>query len=253
MSMEFSPQEIGEIQADWRRNANLKDSERLDLVAQLHNCTPDDISGVLHLADREAKAELTRGIRSKHIRKRIDPETRKAAVKDVLLEGMTQTAVAEKYGVAANTVCVWVSEARKTQQEFLDYPEPAENPTNAAGNAPQNAPTASDAVPSLPQIFGAFAGTAESGKPAVTCNIDAAQIESGTKKLPSASMETLATRANQICSAVEGAQCLWEEAVRYSVLPQSDLDALASMIERMQHFQLGFEAGLAAAAAEAAR
>lgn len=67
------------------------------------------------------------------------------------------------------------------------------------------------------------------------------------------SMETLATRANQICSAVEGAQCLWDEADRYSVLPQSDLDALASMIERMQHFQFGFEAGLAAAAAEAAR
>ena len=87
MNQKFSPQEIGEIQADWRRNANLKDSERLDLVAQLHDCTPDDISGVLHLADREAKAELTRGIRSKHIRKRIDPETRKAAVKDVLLEG----------------------------------------------------------------------------------------------------------------------------------------------------------------------
>lgn len=67
------------------------------------------------------------------------------------------------------------------------------------------------------------------------------------------SMETLATRANQMCSAVEGAQCLWDEADRYSVLPRSDLDALASMIERMQHFQLGFEAGLAAAAAEAAQ
>ena len=67
------------------------------------------------------------------------------------------------------------------------------------------------------------------------------------------SIETLATRANQICSAVEGAQWLWDEATRYSVLPESDLDALASMIERMRHFQLGFEAGLAAAAAEAAQ
>lgn len=67
------------------------------------------------------------------------------------------------------------------------------------------------------------------------------------------SMETLATRANQMCSAVEGAQRLRDEAARYSVLPESDLDALASMIERMQHFQLGFEAGLAAAAAEAAQ
>ena len=253
MSKQFSPQEIGEIQADFRRNGDLKDAERLKRVAELHGCKPAEIAEVLHLADREAKAELTRGIRGKHIKKRIDPDTRKAAIKDALLEGMTQAAVAEKYGVSATTVCGWVSEARKTQQEFLDYPEPAENPTNAAGNAPQNAPTASDAVPSLPQIFGAFAGTAESGKPAVTCNIDAAQIESGTKKLPSASMETLATRANQICSAVEGAQCLWDEADRYGVLPQSDLDDLASMIERMQHFQLGFETGLAAAAAEAAR
>ena len=66
-------------------------------------------------------------------------------------------------------------------------------------------------------------------------------------------METLATRANQICSAVEGAQCLFDEAERYSVLPKCDLDALADMIERMQHFQLGFEAGLAAAAAESAQ
>ena len=194
MNQKFSPQEIGEIQADWRRNANLKDSERLDLVAQLHDCTPDDISGVLHLADREAKAELTRGIRSKHIRKRVDPETRKAAVKDVLLEGMTQTAVAEKYGVAANTVCAWVQEARKTQQEFLSCPEPTEAPAK--------------------------------------------------------SPNSLTSRANQLYSAVEGAQCLWDEAYHYRALSPSDLDALADIIDRMRHFQLGFEAGLAAARGE---
>ena len=95
MNQKFSPQEIGEIQADWRRNANLKDSERLDLVAQLHDCTPDDISGVLHLADREAKAELTRGIRSKHIRKRIDPETRKAFFRAIEIVSRNLDAILE--------------------------------------------------------------------------------------------------------------------------------------------------------------
>lgn len=66
-------------------------------------------------------------------------------------------------------------------------------------------------------------------------------------------MDTLATRANQLYSAVEGAQCLWDEAYHYRALSPSDLDALSDIIERMQHFQLGFEAGLAAAAAEAAQ
>lgn len=194
MSKKFSPQEIGEIQADWRRNANLKDTERLNVVAQLHDCKPDDIARVLHLADQEARAELTRGIRNRHVRKRIDPETRKAAVKDVLLEGMTQAAVAEKYGVAANTVCAWVSQARKVQQEFLSCPEPTEAPAK--------------------------------------------------------SPDSLTLQANRLYSAVEGAQCLWDEACRYRALSPSDLDALAGMIDRMRHFQLGFEAGLAAAKGE---
>lgn len=107
---------------------------------------------------------------------------------------MTQTAVAEKYGVAANTVCAWVQEARKTQQEFPSCPKPTEAPAK--------------------------------------------------------SPDSLTLRANQLYSAVEGAQCLWDEAYHYRALSPSDLDALADIIDRMRHFQLGFEAGLAAARGE---
>ena len=234
MNKAFSPEELGEIREDWRRNAGLKDAERLKRVAELHGCKPAEIAEVLHLADREAKADLTRGIRSKHIRKRIDPETRKAAVKDVLLEGMTQVAVAEKYGMNPATICKWVAQARKTRQEFLDYPEAAENPANAAADVPQNAPGVLD-VPPLPcRSSAAYVQAEESGKK-----------RAAEKQAPS--VEVLAERANQIHSAVEGARCLRDEAKRYGVLPVEELAVLDSMIERMQHFGLGFEAGLAAA------
>ena len=230
MKKAFSPEELAEIREDWKRNGDLGTEDRLERVAQLHACGQEDIARAL---DLEKKPE----VQAKHIRRRADPEIRQAAVKDVLLEGMTPVAVAEKYGMNPVTIRKWVAQARKTRQEFLDYPEAAENPTHAAADVPQNAPGVLD-VPTLPcRSSAAYAQAEESGKK-----------RAAEKQAPS--MEILAERANQLYSAVEGAQCLWDEAYHYRALSPSDLDALADIIDRMRHFQLGFEAGLAAARGE---
>ena len=227
MKKAFNPEELAEIREDWKRNGDLGTEDRLERVGQLHACGQEDIARALDLGKKPE-------VQAKHIRRRADPEIRQAAVKDVLLEGMTQVAVAEKYGMNPVTICKWVAQARKTRQEFLDYPEAAENPTNAAADVPQNAPGVLD-VPPLPcRSSAAYVQAEESGKK-----------RAAEKQAPS--VEVLAERANQIHSAVEGARCLRDEAKRYGVLPVEELAVLDSMIERMQHFGLGFEAGLAAA------
>lgn len=45
-------------------------------------------------------------------------------LKAVLLDGESTRTVAERFGVPLSTVATWVGKAKKTQKEFLDYPEP---------------------------------------------------------------------------------------------------------------------------------
>ena len=230
----FQAQELEEIREDWERNEGLETKDRLDRVAQLHACGPEDIALALGL-ERPNRGEGGQQMApQRHTRKVVEPDEKKAAVREVLREAMTQAAVAEKYGVSLVTIRKWVAQARKTRQEFLDYPESAENPANAAADVPQKAPGVLD-VPILPcRSSGAGARDGGSG-------------EEGAQAKRKPSVEALAERANQIYSAVEGARCLRDEAKRYGVLPVEELAMLDGMIERMRHFSLGFEAGLAAA------
>ena len=74
MNKKFGPEELGEIREDWKRNGDLGTEDRLERVAQLHACGPEDIARAL---DLEKKPE----VQAKHIRRRADPEIRQAAVK----------------------------------------------------------------------------------------------------------------------------------------------------------------------------
>lgn len=134
MNKAFSPEELAEIREDWKRNGDLGTEDRLERVAQLHACGPEDIARALDLGKKPE-------VQAKHIRRRADPEIRQAAVKDVLLEGMTQVAVAEKYGMNPVTIRKWVAQARKTRQEFLDYPEARkESPADLAAEQGKEKP-----------------------------------------------------------------------------------------------------------------
>lgn len=134
MNKAFSPEELAEIREDWKRNGDLGTEDRLERVAQLHACGPEDIARALDLGKKPE-------VQAKHIRRRADPEIRQAAVKDVLLEGMTQVAVAEKYGMNPVTIRKWVAQARKTRQEFLDYPEAQkESPVDLAAEQGKEKP-----------------------------------------------------------------------------------------------------------------
>lgn len=134
MNKAFSPEELAEIREDWKRNGDLGTEDRLERVAQLHACGPEDIARALDLGKKPE-------VQAKHIRRRADPEIRQAAVKDVPLEGMTQVAVAEKYGMNPVTIRKWVAQARKTRQEFLDYPEAQkESPVDLAAEQGKEKP-----------------------------------------------------------------------------------------------------------------
>lgn len=134
MNKAFSPEELAEIREDWKRNGDLGTEDRLERVAQLHACGQEDIARALDLGKKPE-------VQAKHIRRRADPEIRQAAVKDVLLEGMTQVAVAEKYGMHPVTIRKWVAQARKTRQEFLDYPEAQkESPVDLAAEQGKEKP-----------------------------------------------------------------------------------------------------------------
>ena len=63
---------------------------------------------------------------------RYDEETKAAAVKDVLLNGMTQAEAAEKYGVNAKSVGYWCSQAKKKQRQYMDYAEKTEKELTVA-------------------------------------------------------------------------------------------------------------------------
>lgn len=58
--------------------------------------------------------------------KKYDEQTRKAVVEDVLLNGMTQSEAAEKYGVNPKSVSYWCTQAKKKQQRFVDYADQLE-------------------------------------------------------------------------------------------------------------------------------
>ena len=136
----FGAEEMKEIREDWKRNEGLGQKERLERVAQLHACGQKDIARALELEaepDRAPEQGEKADVPAKHMRKRADPATRQAVIKDVLLEGMTQAEAAEKYGVPPGTVRTWVWRARKTRQEFLDYPEPAQQAQTPAAPAPE--------------------------------------------------------------------------------------------------------------------
>lgn len=119
----FTPEELGHIREDWRRNANLKEEDRLQRVSELHACTPEDVAEVVRLEHFKQKEAFTKNIRKRTV-KSYDQAVKDDCIKAVLLDGESQTAVGERFGIPQNTISAWVRAAKKKQQEFLDYPEP---------------------------------------------------------------------------------------------------------------------------------
>ena len=110
----FTDEERCQISEDWLRNGNLKEKARLERVAELHACTPKEGADCLGIEMPKPKKKLAS----------YDKAVHDDALKAVLLDGESTRTVAERFGVPLSTVATWVSKAKKTQKEFLDYPEP---------------------------------------------------------------------------------------------------------------------------------
>ena len=129
----FTDEERCQISEDWLRNGNLKERARLERVAELHACSPKEVAEALGI---EMPAENTK---KKRKLQSYNQAVKDDCIKAVLLDGESQTAVGERFGIPQNTISAWVKAAKKKQQEFLDYPEPAEEPVSKCHAAPSSA------------------------------------------------------------------------------------------------------------------
>ena len=118
MARQFTRDEISEIRSMYRSAKNQK--AQIGILAQLYLCEKDEIMEVLKSAG-EKLPEMATAEGKKRIVRSYDQAVRDQAVKAVLLEGMTQTAAAERFGVTQTTLSTWVQKARKKRAEFLAY------------------------------------------------------------------------------------------------------------------------------------
>lgn len=148
----FTPEELGYIREDWRRNANLKEENRLQRVSELHACSPEDVAEAVRLEHFKQKEAFTKNIRKRTV-KSYDQAVKDDCIKAVILDGESQTAVGERFGIPQNTISAWVKAAKKKQQEFLDYPEKVKEPEKVKTKPASDgeASTSSDSLRSAPE------------------------------------------------------------------------------------------------------
>ena len=123
MARQFTKDEVAEIRSMYRSAKNQK--AQIGILAQLYLCEKDEIMEVLKSAG-EKLPEIASGKKmetgqKKRIVRSYDQAVRDQAVKAVLLEGMTQTAAAERFGITLTTLSTWVQQAKKKRAEFLAY------------------------------------------------------------------------------------------------------------------------------------
>lgn len=130
MSHTFTDAEIGEIRTTYRQAK--RPAEQIGILADLYACKKEDICQVLEVAVAPQKHKAKR--------KSYDQTVRDQVVKAVLLDGDTQQAAAERFGVPRTNVANWVQRARAKQQEFITYPEAEATETPAQAETPTPPP-----------------------------------------------------------------------------------------------------------------
>lgn len=130
MSHTFTSAETSEIRTAYRQAK--KPAEQIGILADLYACAKEDICQVLGInAPKKAK------------RKSYDQAVRDQVVKAILVDGESQAAAAERFGVPAGNVSKWVQRAKAKQAEFMAYPEAPAEPAPAPVKEPVIAPARS--------------------------------------------------------------------------------------------------------------
>ncbi len=116
------------MQRLYRRAA--KPKEQLEIICDLFPYhTKKQIKVVLGL-ERETKAPEKQK-EYNEMRRSYDQATKDAVVKDVLLYGISQPQVSEKYGIPISNINRWVTKAIKQRQDIEDYADKIEREINA--------------------------------------------------------------------------------------------------------------------------
>lgn len=108
--------EKSEIRMQYRQAADKK--KQIDILADLYACKTADVIAALGLtaAPNAPKASDTKkGYKMKSYNQSVKDDV----IKAVLLEGMTQTAAAERYGINLKTASGWVVAARRERDGFV--------------------------------------------------------------------------------------------------------------------------------------
>lgn len=146
MSRNFTTAEIGEIRTQYRQSKS--PGKQIEILADMHTCEKDDIRRVLRIGKYASfsdepptgetlQTQSTVEAKKKSPRHSYDQAVRNQVVKAVLLDGDTQAATAERFGVPAGNVSKWVQSAKAKQKEFMDYPG---EPETSAVQQPKAAP-----------------------------------------------------------------------------------------------------------------
>ena len=114
MRKTFTQEERSDIQTSY--NSAKNQDKQIGILAELYACSKNDIRNALHLP-------LEHAPNKKRSISKYDPETKKAVLKAILLDKEPRAEVAERFGVLRGTVDCWVSEAKRTQAEFMSYPD----------------------------------------------------------------------------------------------------------------------------------
>ncbi|WP_418710788.1 transposase [Allofournierella sp.] len=130
MSHSFTAAETSEIRTAYRQAKDPR--AQIGILADLYACDAEDICQVLQIAKPE-----------KSKRKSYNQAVRDQVVAAILVEGETQAAAAERFGVPAGNVTRWIKQAKAKQAEFMAYPEAPAEPAPAPAKEPVIAPARS--------------------------------------------------------------------------------------------------------------
>lgn len=148
---EFNKDEISEIRTMYRSAKNPK--AQIGILAQLYLCEKEEIIQVLKnsgekLPDMDAEKKTGTNLKKRRVRS-YDQAVRDQAIKAVMLDGMTQAAAAERFGVTLTTLSNWVQQAKKKQKEFLSYSPDEQSGKAAKDKTVENKPDLEELKKSL--------------------------------------------------------------------------------------------------------
>lgn len=127
--------EKSEMRTQYRDAADKR--KQIGILSELYDCSKEEVLDALGLADKGASAGAKHETAGKHNpRKSYEQAVKNDVAKAVLVENLSASQAAEKFGVPLGNVSRWVHKAKEKQAEFLKEAEKAEKECAAKAALP---------------------------------------------------------------------------------------------------------------------